>query len=131
MHNNIKKVLFISIICLLIIIPIAQNNVQAASIDVAQDKLKNLGNKIFGTKESDIAIVIGRVIQIILGLVGILFTILIIYGGFLYMTAAGNQEQVGKARTLIKDAAIGIAIVITAFGITNFVVFGLLESIKP
>jgi len=64
---------------------------------------------------------IGSIVGAVLAFIGILFFILIIYGGFLWMTARGNEEQVKKAIELITQAAIGLAIVASAYLVTRFI----------
>ena len=66
--------------------------------------------------------IIGFVINIVLGFVGVIFFILIIAGGFIWMTASGNEEKVGKGRQLAVQSVIGLAIVLAAYLLTNFVV---------
>ncbi|MEK9152326.1 MAG: hypothetical protein AAB692_03080, partial [Patescibacteria group bacterium] len=56
-----------------------------------------------------------------LGLLGTVFVVLMIYAGYLYMTAQGNEEQVEKAKGLIKNAVIGLVIVFTSYMIQFFV----------
>jgi len=67
--------------------------------------------------------IIGEIINIVLGFLGVLFLILIIFGGIMWMTASGNEEKVKKATVLMTQAAIGLSIVLFAFLITNFVIF--------
>jgi len=64
---------------------------------------------------------IGKVIGAILNFLGVIFLILMIYGGFMWMTAAGNEEQVGKAQKIITAAIIGLVIVASAYAITALV----------
>lgn len=71
--------------------------------------------------------IIGKIINWILSFVGIVFLILIIYGGLDWMTASGNEEKISKATTIFKQALLGLVVVIVAFLLTNFVVFKLLE----
>lgn len=71
---------------------------------------------------TDPTYIVAGVIQAILALLGIIFMILIIYGGYLWMTARGNEERVKKAKDLIVDGVIGFAIVIAAYAITVLVV---------
>jgi len=74
------------------------------------------------SEQSDtLASVIGDMIYWSLSLVGIVLVILIIYGGFLWMTAGGNEEQVTKAKRIIKNAVIGVIIAMLAFAIAEFV----------
>ena len=64
----------------------------------------------------------GQIIGSLLSLVGVIFLVLMIYGGITWMTASGNDKQVEKAKGTISRAAIGLIIVILAYAITFFVV---------
>jgi cytochrome bd-type quinol oxidase subunit 2 len=68
---------------------------------------------------------IGRIIKVMLSLVGTVFMALVIYAGILWMTAAGNEEQVEKATKIVRSSILGLVIVIGAYGITVFVLLGL------
>lgn len=63
----------------------------------------------------------GILIGAILSFIGVVFMILIIYGGILWMTATGNEQQVTKAKGLIFQAIIGLIIVLSAYAITAFI----------
>ncbi|MFA6424319.1 MAG: hypothetical protein WCV83_03370 [Candidatus Magasanikbacteria bacterium] len=65
--------------------------------------------------------IVAQIIRIVLGLLGTIFFVLTIYAGFLWMTAAGNEEQATKAKTLLTQAVIGLVIILTAYSITYFV----------
>ncbi len=78
--------------------------------------------------QKKLPVVIGRIISIALGMVGVVFLIIMIYGGFLYLTAGGNKDQVGQAVNYIKNGAIGVAIIFASYAITNFVVKGVLDA---
>lgn len=71
--------------------------------------------------ESSIPARIGNIISYALGFVGVVFLILMIAGGLMWMTAAGNDERVNKAKSLITNAVIGMVIVFSAYAITYFV----------
>ncbi|MFA5131610.1 MAG: pilin [Patescibacteria group bacterium] len=73
------------------------------------------------TEQTDLRTIIGRLINVVLGLLGSIFVILVIYAGFRYMTAAGNQDQTKKAVAQIRDAVIGLIIVLAAWAITTFI----------
>lgn len=75
----------------------------------------------------DIRLFVAGIIQIALSVVGIIFFLLMLYGGFLWLTAGGNNEQVSRARTLMLSAVFGFIIVLLALTITRFVV-GVIES---
>jgi hypothetical protein len=60
-----------------------------------------------------------------------IFLLLMIFGGIRWMTAGGNEENVKKASSLIYQATIGLIIVISAFLLTNFVIFQVIETTTP
>lgn len=64
---------------------------------------------------------VGGVVGLILSFVGIIFLILTVYAGILWMTAQGNSAQVEKAKDLLINAIIGLVIVTAAYSITSFV----------
>ncbi|HLD21360.1 MAG TPA: pilin [Patescibacteria group bacterium] len=66
--------------------------------------------------------VVINIISITLGILSVIAVSLIIYGGFLWMTAAGNQEQVKKAIGILKAAIIGVLIIIASWGITLYII---------
>lgn len=65
--------------------------------------------------------IVATVIQAFLGLLGIIFIILILYAGYNWMTAAGEEEKINKAKDTIRRAIIGLIIIIAAYSITYFV----------
>ena len=81
----------------------------------------------FGEPKS-LAEIVGAVISIFLSFLGIIFLILIIYGGFVWMTSGGNEIKVIKAKKVITNAVIGLIIVLSAYSITSFVFRSLVEA---
>lgn len=71
-----------------------------------------------GRKDLDLPAEIGRIIGFILSFVGVVFLGLMIYGGFTWMLARGNDSEVSKAKGIIISAIIGIIIVAGAYAIT-------------
>ncbi len=63
------------------------------------------------------------VIRSLLGLVGTVMLGLMLYAGFMWMTAAGNEDKIEKAKKIITSAAIGFIIVLTAYSITWFLTY--------
>lgn len=63
----------------------------------------------------------GQITGAALSLIGIIFFILMLYGGFLWMTARGESKVAEKAKGIIIDAIIGLIIVAAAYIITSFV----------
>lgn len=65
---------------------------------------------------------IAKIINVVLSTLGAVFLILMIYGGYFWMTASGEEQRVTKAKNLITAAIIGMIIVISAYVIAYFVV---------
>lgn len=64
---------------------------------------------------------IGVVVNVLLGLFGSLFLVLIMYGGFQYMFAQGEPEKIKSAKTTIVNAILGMIIVAASYAIANYV----------
>ncbi len=65
--------------------------------------------------------VIGSIIQTALGLLGAIFIILIVIGGYIWMTASGNDQKMEKAKNYISRAIIGLIITFSAWAIWYFI----------
>ena len=63
----------------------------------------------------------GQIIGAVLSFIGVLFFILMVYAGISWMTAAGNEQQIGKAKSLLMNAVIGIIVVFAAYALTMFI----------
>jgi hypothetical protein len=65
--------------------------------------------------------IVGSIILAVLGLLGVIFVVLLTYGGFLWISSAGEEDKVKKAQGLIFNSIIGALIVIAAYAITYYV----------
>ena len=74
------------------------------------------------------AIIISLIIKVLLGFLGIIFIVLLIYAGFKWLTSAGNEEQISAAKKTIVTAIIGLTIVLAAYIITVFVLDKIIEA---
>ncbi len=72
--------------------------------------------------------IVGIVIDAFLGILGILFLSYLLYAGYNWMTAAGDEEKVTKAKDTIQRAIIGLIVIIGAYAITYFVIDKLVVS---
>lgn len=68
-----------------------------------------------------VPILIGKVINAALGIVGSLALLMFIYGGFTWMLASGNAEAVTKGRNILIWATIGLIIIFSAYALVKFV----------
>lgn len=65
---------------------------------------------------------IGNVVGIVFGFSSIIFLIMIVYGGLIWMTASGNEASVKKARSTLIHAAIGLFVTLMAYQVASYVI---------
>jgi len=78
--------------------------------------------------QTDIRVIVARIIQVFLGLLGMIAVILIIYAGWQWMSAAGDAQKIGSAKKTLINAVIGLAIILSAVGITQFIISSLIKA---
>ncbi|MBI2475589.1 hypothetical protein HYV69_04185 [Candidatus Uhrbacteria bacterium] len=79
-------------------------------------------NKEAGYSNLKLPDLIGGFISVILGVVGIIFLVLSVYAGVMYMTAGGDPAKVKKAKEILTQSLIGLIIIVAAYALTQFVV---------
>lgn len=80
----------------------------------------------FGTK--DLKSTVGSIIKVALSFLGVVAIVIVLIGGFKYMTAGGSDEKTGDAKKYIISGIIGLAIILSAYAITQFVLSSLLTA---
>jgi phage shock protein PspC (stress-responsive transcriptional regulator) len=101
---------------------------QGSPFERAQSDLSAVGGAAGVGQQQELPVLVGRIINIVLGFIGILLIAYFVYAGFLWMTAGGNEDQVTKAKTIIKNAIIGLIVTVAAFAITNFVLGSIINA---
>jgi hypothetical protein len=81
-----------------------------------------------GLGQGDLKQTIGSLINVALQFLGVVTVVIILYGGFKWMTAGGNEEKVGEAKRLIIAGIIGLAIILSAYAISSFVIGSILTA---
>ena len=74
-----------------------------------------------GLGQADLKQTVLNVIRLVLGLMTLIAVVLVIYGGFVWLTAAGNEENVEKAKKIISAAVIGLIVILLAWAVVIFV----------
>ena len=85
--------------------------------------------EVAGLGEAELSAVIARIIRAVLGFLGVVAVIIILWGGFMWMTSGGAEDKVKSARKLIIMGIIGLAIVLAAYAIASFVITSLVEAV--
>lgn len=69
-----------------------------------------------------------RIINVALGFLGIIAVVIVLIGGFKYMVSGGNEDKTSEAKNMIVAGIIGLAIILSAWAITTFVISSLLSA---
>lgn len=81
-----------------------------------------------GLGQEDLRLVVARIIRTFLTVLGVIAVIIVIYGGFTWMTAGGEAEKVEKAKKILLNGGIGLAIILLSWAITSFIISALLGA---
>lgn len=99
-----------------------EKNLQDAFRNSPDDPLGTAaGQAGYALEKTNALKIVSTVLNMMLSFIGVIFLISMIYGGFLWMTARGNDEQVNKAKNIMTTAVIGIVIIVLAYAISWFV----------
>jgi len=101
-------------VSLLVIAPAA---LAVGNLDLGINEVGNtiaLGNR-------DIRQTVASIINVLMGLLGIVAVVMILMGGFKWMTAGGEEEKVGEAKQYIIQGIVGLVIILSAWAIARFV----------
>ena len=80
-----------------------------------------IGYNEIGWSQKSLPEAIGLVIRVILSFLGIIFLVLMIHGGYIWMLARGNEQEVTRAKNILKNAIIGLIIILAAYAITALI----------
>ncbi len=122
--NKIK--MFVSVAAmgasLLSVAPALAQNVNSTEI------LPTTVQPAIGLADGDVRVTIARIIRVAMSLLGIIAVVIILIGGFTWMTAGGNDEKVGEAKKWIFSGVIGLAIILSSYAIATFVINSLVNA---
>ncbi len=116
-HTINKAALAVTTFSLAALPMLAKAQVTTEEIFGGQDIAGELGQS-----DADIRVTVSRVIRAFMGLLGLVAVVIILLGGFKWMTAAGADEKVQEAKKLIISGIIGLIIILSAYGIAEFVI---------
>jgi amino acid transporter len=91
-----------------------------APLAFAQFQTPNCGNTQLPCETSASALIL-RIINIALGVAGLVAVLFLVIGGFRYITSAGNEETAEQAKKIITNAIIGIVVIILSFVIVRVI----------
>lgn len=121
-----RKALYLFLALLAVSFPL----MTSAQLDLGVDRAREAATEAgFNptTSQTTLAENLGYIVRIALSLLGVIFMVLIVYAGYLWMMARGNETEIEKAQGIIRAAVIGLIIVVSAYSITYFIVPRVIE----
>ncbi len=98
-------------------------------LQISEDDPDTTIGDVAGLGEANLTEVIARIIRAVLGFLGVVAVVIILWGGFLWMTSGGAEDKVKNARKLIIMGIVGLAIVLAAYAIAAFVITSLVSAV--
>lgn len=102
-------------------------NVVSAVTSSLQDSMSVQNQALVGKnganlgEAKDIRIVVANIIKIFLSFLGTLATVYLFYGGYMYMTSAGNDQRMGNASKIMLYSALGLFVILASYSINSFI----------
>lgn len=75
-----------------------------------------------GFSSQDLKTMIENIVRIVLGFIGIIFLVLMLYGGFIWMTSGGDEKKITQAKKIIVSATVGLIITLASYAIASFII---------
>ena len=72
--------------------------------------------------EDDPRIVAASIIKVLMTFLGIISVGIVLWGGYKWMTAAGNEDQVSESKKIITSGIIGLLIILAAWAIASWTI---------
>jgi len=131
--NKLKQALGILILSVLFVPALLLTSAPAANAEINLWGDENYDTEIGKTAFEDFGdrdprVIAGNVIKILLALLGVIAVVLILFGGFKWMTAMGSDEKTAEARKLIGAGIVGLLVILAAYAVTIFVLRSFLDA---
>lgn len=92
------------------------------------DDVDQVGESI-GLKGTSLPQIIGNIVKVILGLFGIIATVIIVTGGVKWMLSQGDTQKIDAAKKIMIAGAIGMVLIVSGYAITSFLINGLMKTV--
>lgn len=123
MKKTLKKIVAVTMFLLVLSPAIALAQVQPFGPNGPAEV-----NQALGLGNQDPRTTAASVMNVLMGFLGIIAVVIILLGGFKWMTAGGDESKVEEAKKLMTAGVIGLVIVLAAWGVAIFVLNSLLSA---
>ncbi len=90
--------------------------------DSGLDQSADTGGFTTGSDAATVDSIVGRIIAVVLSMLGVVFMGFVIYGGIVWMTADGNEEKVKTANKIVMNSLFGLIIILSAYVLSSFLI---------
>ena len=124
-----KKFLSFCLLFIITIIILSLGQLVNAQVGLeSQTGMNDIEQAYGGYSNQDLRTLAAKIVRVILGFLGVIFIGLLVFSGFKYMTAGGNEEDTKKATAMIKNSVIGLIIILSAWAISHYIVLMLVQA---
>lgn len=120
-----KKKLIVGFFCLTLLTLLVPAVVSAQNDIFGVNVVSNANLALTNSDPRETAV---RIINTALGFLGLIAVVIVLYGGFMWMTAAGNEERISKAKQILTAGIIGLVIIAMAWAIASYVVGAIMSA---
>lgn len=120
-RNKLKLFLLSSLSLSLLFLPFAFVSGASLTDDINKQNQVFAGEKGANLSNSDPRLVVAQAIKIVVSILGTLLTAWTVYGGFLILTSAGDDEKIATGKSVVTNGVIGLIIILSAYSIASFV----------
>lgn len=126
-RRTIKQLLVAAFLVVTMVLPsyalAQQKNQTTAGINSALDQAGQTGFGMTGQDATAIGLggLVGTYVTAFLGFVGTIAFVVFLYGGFLWLTARGNDDQVADAKKYLFNGTVGVAVIVLAYSAAYFI----------
>jgi hypothetical protein len=103
------------------------------STALAQDMTQGLGQftNETGLSATPLPVLIGRIVRIVISFLGLIAVVIVLYGGFIWMTSGGDTDKIDRAKKLMRAGLIGLLIIVLAYALATFIIYLIGRIIGP
>ena len=123
-------ILIATLVCLFLIVFIPQPTLAQSATSTISQGLQNTAGTTYDTNLTA-TVFIGNLIRTLIAATGIVFLVITVYAGIIYMTAAGDDTKIKKAKGMLTSSVIGIIIIVGAYALTSYIVSALSTAAAP
>lgn len=84
--------------------------------------IEKIGSEAYGgSSPRDVRIIVASLVKVFIEFLGIIFLVLIVWGGYKYMLSRGESEKVDEALKMIRNGVIGLVIIVASWTIAVYI----------